>query len=87
MVYAEAMAQGAPVVACRDEGPADFVVDGESGLLVPAGDEPAVATAIARLLDDPTAAARLAAAGRRAIADLTWQRNAALQLEIYEEVT
>ncbi len=86
VVYAEAMAQGAPVVACRGEGPADFVVDGESGLLVPPGDEAAVTAAIARLLDDPDAARRLAAAGRRAILDLTWERNAARQIEIYEEV-
>jgi len=86
LVYAEAMSQGAPVVACRDEGPADFVLDGTSGLLVPPGDETALAAAIARLLDDREGAARLAAAGRRAVAELTWRRNATRQLAIYEEV-
>jgi len=86
LVYAEALAQGAPVVACCDEGPADFVVDGESGLLVPPGDEAAVAAAVARLLDDRDEAARLAAAGRRAVGEFTWRRNATCQLEIYEEV-
>jgi glycosyltransferase involved in cell wall biosynthesis len=86
VVYAEAMAQGTPVVACLGEGPADFVVPNESGLLVPPGDAAAVAAAIARLLDDRAFATRLAQAGRRAIADLTWQRNAVRQREIYEAV-
>ncbi len=86
LVYAEAMAQGTPVVACRGEGPDDFVVDGESGLLVAPGDAEAVAAAIARLLDDPATAARLAAAGRAAVAALTWRRNAERQLAIYEQV-
>ncbi len=86
LVYAEAMAQGTPVIACRGEGPDDFVEDDVSGLLVPPGDADAVARAIARLLDDRAAAARLAAAGRAAVAALTWRRNAERQLEIYERV-
>jgi teichuronic acid biosynthesis glycosyltransferase TuaC len=86
LVYAEAMAQGTPVVACRGEGPADFVVDGESGLLVAPHDGAAVAAAIARLLDDPAGAARLAAAGRAAVAGLTWARNAERQLTIYRQI-
>jgi glycosyltransferase involved in cell wall biosynthesis len=86
LVYAEAMAQGTPVVACRGEGPDDFVEDGESGLLVAPRDAAAVAAAIALLLDDPATAARLAAAGRAAVADLTWQRNAEHQLAVYEQV-
>ena len=86
LVYAEAMAQGTPVVACRGEGPGDFVGDGVSGLLVPAGDADAVADAVATLLGEPDTAARLAQAGRAAVAALTWRRNAACQLEIYEAV-
>ena len=86
LVYAEAMAQGTPVVACRGEGPDDFVDDGVSGLLVPPDDAAAVARAITRLLDDPTAAARMAQAGRAAVSALTWRRNAEHQLEIYERV-
>lgn len=86
LVYAEAMAQGTPVVACRGEGPDDFISDDVSGLLVPPGDSDAVARVIARLLDEPATAARLAQAGRAAVAGLTWQRNAECQLEIYERV-
>jgi glycosyltransferase involved in cell wall biosynthesis len=86
LVYAEALAQGTAVIACRGEGPDDFVVDGQSGLLVAPGDAAGVAAALARLLDEPATAARLAAAGRAAVAELTWPRNAALQLAIYEQV-
>ena len=74
------------MIACRGEGPDDFVEDDVSGLLVPPGDADAVARAIARLLDDRAAAARLAEAGRAAVAALTWRRNAERQLEIYERV-
>jgi glycosyltransferase involved in cell wall biosynthesis len=86
LVYAEAMAQGTPVIACRGEGPDDFVEDGVSGLLVPPHDAGAVARAIALLLDDRATAARLVRAGHAAVAALTWQRNAERQLEIYERL-
>jgi hypothetical protein len=86
LVYAEALSQGTPVVACRGEGPEDFVEDGVSGLLVPPLDVDAVVTAVDRLLDDPEAAAKMAAAGRERVLSLTWARNAAHQKEIYEGI-
>lgn len=58
---AEAMACGAPVVV-TDGGALPEVV-GEAGMVVPAGDADALATAIAALLDDPPRRARMAAAG------------------------
>jgi glycosyltransferase involved in cell wall biosynthesis len=64
----ESMAAGAPVVATDVGGTSEALVDGESGLLVPPGDAAALAAAIARLLDAPRLAARLAAGGREAIA-------------------
>ena len=85
LVYTEAMAQGTPVVACRGEGAADFVEDGVSGFLVPPRDPAALAQVIGRVLDDPDAALRMGEAGRAAVTDLTWARNAARQIEIYEE--
>lgn len=86
LVYAEAMAQGTPVVACSGEGPDDFLDDGKSGLLVPAGDPDAVARAMATLLDEPATAARLVESARAAVAALSWERNATRQLEIYRAV-
>lgn len=49
----EAMACGLPVVATRVSGNVDLVADGQSGLLVPAGDHDALAEALACLLDAP----------------------------------
>ena len=60
----EAMAAGLPVVATRVGGVPELVVDGETGLLVPAGDTRALADALQRLVDDPDLRARLGAAGR-----------------------
>ncbi len=58
----EAMAVGACVVASDGGGHAEIVEDGVSGLVVPAGDASALASALRRLLDDPALAARLRAA-------------------------
>jgi type III pantothenate kinase len=60
----EAMALGVPVVGSAAGGNPELVVDGESGLLVPPRDVPAMAAAVRRLLADPALGARLAKAAR-----------------------
>jgi glycosyltransferase involved in cell wall biosynthesis len=60
----EAMAAGKAVVVSGVGGLAEVAVDGESGLVVPPGDTAALASALARLLDDPALRTRLAAAGQ-----------------------
>jgi len=85
LVYTEAMMQGTPVVACRGEGPGDFIEHGVSGFLVPARDHEALAGVIATALDDHAAAAAVGEAGRAAAAALTWERNARLTLSVYEQ--
>ena len=62
VVLFEAMALGKPVVATRAVGTADYVRDGENGLLVEPGDAGALANAVERLLRNPDVAKRLAAA-------------------------
>jgi len=86
LVYAEAMAQGTPVVGCRGEGLEDFVTDGQTGYLVPPRDPEALANIIAQVLRNPAAAAAIGEAGRAAAAELTWARNAERQKAIYEQV-
>lgn len=61
----EALLAQRPLVASRVQGLTEIVEDGRTGLLVPPGDAPALAEAIARLLDDEALAEGLAAAGRR----------------------
>ena len=62
VVLFEAMALGKPVVATRAVGTADYMRDGENGLLVEPGDAGALANAVERLLRNPDVAKRLAAA-------------------------
>ena len=64
IVVIEAMALGKPVIAGSAGGPAEIIVDGENGLLVPYGDDESLAHAILRYLDDHAFAARVGAAAR-----------------------
>jgi len=60
----EAMAAALPVVATNVGGNAEAVEDGASGLIVPADDSSALASAIVRLLSDPSLAKAMGVAGR-----------------------
>lgn len=79
----EAMAAGRPVIASRF-GPIEAMLAG-NGVVVPAGDAHALAAAIATLLDNPAAAARLGAAARRhAVLSHGWDGVARRILETAE---
>jgi glycosyltransferase involved in cell wall biosynthesis len=52
-VAMEAMAQGRPIIASRIGGLIDIVADGETGLLLPAGNVEALRQALQQLLDAP----------------------------------
>lgn len=64
LVAVEALLLGRPVVAARTGGLREVIRDGETGLLVDAGDPRALADAVIRLLGDPQLAAALGTAGR-----------------------
>jgi glycogen synthase len=70
-VVLEAMAAGRPVVASATGGIVDLVVDGTTGLLVPAGDVSALAQAISSVLRDPQAAQAFGTAGRNRAREFT----------------
>ena len=65
----EAMAMRVPVVASSVGGIPEAIEEERSGLLVPPGDDEALATALERVLDDPDLASRLGSAGRRRVID------------------
>ena len=60
----EAMAASLPVVATNVGGNAEAVTDGVSGFVVPSEDPGALATAIIRLLSDPSKAQEMGTAGK-----------------------
>jgi glycosyltransferase involved in cell wall biosynthesis len=64
------MALGRPVVASAVGGIPEMIVQGETGLLVPPHDEPALAAALEQLLLDPSLRLRLGQAARRRVANL-----------------
>ncbi len=63
-VALEAMAAGTPVVAAAAGGIPEVVRDGETGILTPSADPGLLAAGVARLLDDPALACRVAVGGR-----------------------
>ena len=64
LVVLEAMATGLPVVATAVGGLPKLLTDGETGFLVPAGDETALRSRLASLRADPAAARAVAERGR-----------------------
>jgi starch synthase len=81
------MAMAKPVVASRVGGLPESVVDGETGLLVPPGDGPALAAAIIALLRNSDLAQAMGRAGRqRALAQFDRGRVLDRVLALYHEV-
>lgn len=68
IVGIEAFAAGRPAVASDTGGIGDWLQDGVSGILVPAGDARALAAALGALLDDPQRQAAMGAAGKATVA-------------------
>lgn len=86
-VVLEAMALGTPVVATAVGGVPDVVQDGWTGYLVASEDVTGLADAILRSLDDPAAAAEVAArAFNKVTRDFSPQRQRQLLVAMYEEV-
>jgi glycosyltransferase involved in cell wall biosynthesis len=87
VVLIEALLHSRPVIASASGGITDVVIDGRTGLLAPPGDAPALAAAIARLMDDPALAARLTEEGRAHVeAQFSWDAIVAQLAGIYQSV-
>jgi len=87
IVNLEAMACGAAVVASAVGGIPEVVADGQTGLLVPPGDEAALASAVNSLIADPGKAAEFGSRGRlRATRDFSWDKIAVQTAALYAEL-
>ena len=83
---AEAMAYARPVVASAVGGLLDLVVDGETGVLVPPRDVPALRKALERLLADPDLRRRLGEAGRARVHErFSWPAVTDATIAAYED--
>ncbi len=83
----EASACEVPVVATRVGGVPEAVVDGDTGILVPAFDARALAEACMALIRDPARRAALGRRGRQFVLDnYQWHANAATMASVYRQL-
>lgn len=79
----EAMASGVPVVSTNVGGVPFLVSDGDTALLVPPGDAPAMAAAALRVLTDASLWQHLASNGRAEVRRYTWSQVAPALATMY----
>jgi glycosyltransferase involved in cell wall biosynthesis len=85
LVMLEAAALGLAIVATDESGMHDFIESDRDGLLVPVGDETALAAALLRLCDDPALAFGLGTAAREKVQKFTWSQSAQMLLGAYQK--
>ncbi|WP_210496507.1 glycosyltransferase family 4 protein [Microvirga antarctica] len=83
----EMLACGTPVIVSDFPGMADLVREGACGVVIPSGDAPALARAVATLAADPQAARQMGASGARLIAaSHSWDARAQETAQVIETV-
>ena len=86
-VLIEGMAAARPVIATRGGGVPEIVLDGETGILVPMDDSPALADAMLALARDPERARKVGEAGRaRVRAEFTIEATACRVEAVWDEL-
>ena len=84
---AEAMACEVPVIAFAAGALPELVADGETGILVPPADVPALAAAIKRLVENNELRLRMAKEARKRVQrKFNWEQAARQILNVYQEV-
>jgi glycosyltransferase involved in cell wall biosynthesis len=87
LVLVEAMALAKPVVAIKMGGPVEIILDGQTGLLVPPADPPALGAAIVRLLANPQERAMMGQMARRRYeSHFTQERMARDMVHVYRSI-
>jgi glycosyltransferase involved in cell wall biosynthesis len=81
----ESMACGVPVVSTRVGGVPFIVEDGVTALLVPPGDDTAMAAAMIRVLTDASLSAALSVAGDREVGRYEWPLVREQWLSVYRQ--
>jgi len=82
----EASSCGVPVVVSDADGPAEVVLDGVTGFVVPIEDAEAASRKLEALVLDPELRARMGAAGRMRVRDhYSWSHSLDLMQQVYRE--
>ena len=85
-VLVEAMAAGKPIVASNVGGIPDLVEHDRNGLLVPPGDEKALAASIKQLINDPEKAKLMGQRGRKRCNQFSVEAMVAKIDNLYQEL-
>jgi glycosyltransferase involved in cell wall biosynthesis len=81
------MACEVPVIAFAAGALPELVADGETGILVPPADVPALASAIRRLVENNELRLRMAKEARKRVQrKFNWEQAARQILDVYQEV-
>jgi glycosyltransferase involved in cell wall biosynthesis len=87
IAYLEAMACGLLTIGVEGQGPSAFIISGKTGLLVPPQEVAALAACLRSVLEHPGRFSKIAAAGRKHVAqEYTWLRHAERLTEVYREI-
>lgn len=86
-VLLEGMALRKPIIASRDGGVLEIVVDGRTGLLFAPGDDAELAGRLIELIDDPERATAMGQTGyQRLLEEFSMGKNVAATESIYDEL-
>jgi len=85
-VLIEAMTLGTPVIATNAGGNPTLVADGETGLLIPPGDDTALEQALIAVAQDPTRARERALAGQKRMDDFSVPRMLSSTAELLKHM-
>jgi phosphatidylinositol alpha-1,6-mannosyltransferase len=85
-VLIEAAASGVPIITSDIGGCGDIVVPGQSGWLLPPGDEIALADAMVDALDNGAKTREMAIQARRMVEEYSWTRVAARYADVLESI-
>ncbi len=83
--FLEAQFCGVPCIGTKFGGIPEAVIDGETGILVPVGDDKALMDALETLIRDPQRRRKMGEAGRKHAAGFSWERHAQQLSEFLQE--
>lgn len=87
VVYIEAMAHGKPVIACKGEGPEDFIKDGETGILVKPKNVDDLAKTLDFLLSNQEESRKIGERAKELVfKNYTWEKAVNKIIETYNSI-